>query len=511
MLTAATIESRAFFIVAAVSISTASMAQLAPGSFAQDFTVTDQFGTQHNLYTYLNEGKTVFLDVSATWCGPCWGYHLSGAFDELYINHGPAGMPGVSATTTNDVMVIWVDGDDATTTADMNGTTGASQGNWLAPQGTALDLPMANPNATVTNQINADYEIAYFPTVYRICPNRTVTEVGQLDAAGLYATIEECPAPASQANDPAMFGYSGTTATCGTVDVVVSIQNYGTAALTACTITVTGGASPIVYNWTGNLATYEVADVVVGSTTITAATNLNIAITSADDNTANNSLVQPVAFAAEGTTHVMIDILFDRYPEESSWSITDDAGVVVAAVDYGAGTLPADNSTKIEHVYLPSTGCYTFTAVDAYGDGFFDTQWGAPANGHMIVTTVSNAGSTFSTLWNYDGTYDFSEAAAPANVTTTVGIEELASNTAINVYPNPANDFLNVAYAIENNAVVAIDVVNMIGERVISQYVGSQASGNYSTRVDVSDLAAGIYMVNVTINGTTNVTRVTVK
>ncbi|MFM2195136.1 MAG: hypothetical protein RL092_736, partial [Bacteroidota bacterium] len=219
----------------------------------------------------------------------------------------------------------------------------------------------------------------------------------------------------------------------------------------------------------------------------------------------------PVAFAAEGTTHVMIDILFDRYPEESSWSITDDAGVVVAAVDYGAGTLPADNSTKIEHVYLPSTGCYTFTAVDAYGDGFFDTQWGAPANGHMIVTTVSNAGSTFSTLWNYDGTYDFSEAAAPANVTTTVGIEELASNTAINVYPNPANDFLNVAYAIENNAVVAIDVVNMIGERVISQYVGSQASGNYSTRVDVSDLAAGIYMVNVTINGTTNVTRVTVK
>ncbi|MFM9422036.1 MAG: hypothetical protein RIR06_497, partial [Bacteroidota bacterium] len=37
------------------------------------------------------------------------------------------------------------------------------------------------------------------------------------------------------------------------------------------------------------------------------------------------------------------------------------------------------------------------------------------------------------------------------------------------------------------------------------------ASGNYSTRVDVSDLAAGIYMVNVTINGTTNVTRVTVK
>jgi len=494
-------------LVAAFSTSVASMAQLAAGSYAQDFTVTDQFGTVHNLYTYLNQGKTVFLDVSATWCGPCWNYHNTNAFDELYINHGPAGMPGVAANTTDDVMVIWVDGDAATTTADMNGTGTNTQGNWLAPQGTALDLPMANPASAMTNQINGDYEIAYFPTVYRICPNRTVTEVGQLDAAGLYATIQECPAPASQSNDPAMFGYSGTTATCGNVDVVVSLQNYGTANLTACTITVTGGAAPIVYNWTGNLATYEVAQVTVGSTTISASTNLNIAITSADDNTSNNALVQPVAFAAAATTHFKIDILFDNWPEECSWDINDDAGNIVASNQYS--TANADGSSVIENVYLPSTGCYTFNAYDAYGDGLHGSQWGA-TDGHIFVTSINN-GVTFSSVFNYDGSYDYAEANAPANVTTLVGVEELTANAGVNVYPNPASDFLNVAYAIENNSVVAIDVVNMIGERVISQYVGSQASGNYSTRVDVSDLAAGVYMVNVTINGTTNVTRVTVK
>jgi len=493
-------------VVAIFSTSVASMAQLAAGSYAQDFTVTDQFGVSHNLYTYLSQGKTVYLDVSATWCGPCWNYHNTGALDDLYINHGPSGMPGVSANTTDDVMVIWIDGDGATTAADMNGTGTNTQGNWLSPQGVALDLPMANPAAATANQINADYNIAYFPTIYRICPNRTVTEVGQLDGPGLYATIQECPAAPTASNDPSMFSYNGTTATCGAVDVVVTIQNNGLANLTACTISVTGGTTPLSFNWTGNLATYEIAQVNVGTTNVTGNTNLNIAITSADENTSNNALIQAITFAPNATTQIKIDILFDNWPEECSWDIIDDAGTIVAQNQYS--TANADGSSVIENVYLPATGCYTFNAYDAYGDGLHGSQWGA-TDGHMIVTSINN-GATFSTLFNYNGSYDYAEVNSPANVNTSVSVSELTASEEVKVYPNPANDFLNVAYSLENNSVVTIDVVNMIGERVMSQYVGSQASGNYTDRLDVSNLAAGVYMINVTINGSTNVTRVTV-
>jgi hypothetical protein len=436
---------------------------------------------------------------------------LSGALDELYANHGPAGAPGVSANTSDDVMVIWIDGDGTTTDADMAGTGSSTQGNWLNPTGTAIEFPLANPASALAGTINDDYAIAYFPTIYRICPNRIVTEVGQLDAAGLYATLEECPPAASQANDPSMLSYDGDLATCGNVDVAVTIQNNGTAPLTACTITVTGGTAPVTFNWTGNLATYAVETVNVGSVAITSATTLNVSITSADDNTANNGTSAAIAFADNGTTHVKLDILFDRYPEESSWSITDDAGNVVASANYGAAPIPADNSTKIVDVYLPSTGCYTFSATDAYGDGFYDMQWGAAANGHFYVTSVNDAGATFSTLWNYDGSYNFAEAAAPSNVNTVVGIEEVSLTAGVNVYPNPANDFINVAYGLTNNSVVTVDVINVVGERVMTEYIGSQAAGNYTSRLDVSNLSAGVYMLNVTINGTANTVRVTVK
>jgi hypothetical protein len=259
------------------------------------------------------------------------------------------------------------------------------------------------------------------------------------------------------------------------------------------------------------LSTYAVATVNVGSVAITGATNLNVSITSADDNTSNNTMMAPIAFAADGTTHVKLDILFDRYPEESSWFISNDAGTIVASADYSAAPMPADNSTKIVDIYLPSTGCYTFTAVDAYGDGFYDMQWGAAVNGHIIATTVNDAGATFSTLWNYDGTYNFDVAAAPSNVNTVVGIEEVNLSAGVSVYPNPANDFINVAYGLTNNSVVTVDVINVLGERVMTEYVGSQATGNYTSRLDVSNLSAGVYMLNVTINGTVNTVRVSVK
>ena len=125
------IEFFKILLIAVVAVFTLNnvQAQLPNGSVAPDFTLTDLDGTSHNLYSLLDNGYTVFIDFSAIWCPPCWGYHTSGALEDLYMNHGPAGMPNVNANTTDDVMVFFIEGDGGSL-AELQGG-GNSQGDWI--------------------------------------------------------------------------------------------------------------------------------------------------------------------------------------------------------------------------------------------------------------------------------------------------------------------------------------------------------------------------------------------
>jgi len=497
-------------LVAAVMAPVLSWSQLAPGSFGQDFTITDQFGETHNLYSYLDQGYTVFLDVSATWCGPCWNYHTSGALDEIYFNHGPSGAPGVSASTTDDAMVIWLDGDGQTDDATMTNGAGslAGQVNWLNPAGTPIEFPMANPATALANQINDDYAIAYFPTIYRICPNRIVTEVGQAGAADLYASVGDCPAPASFSNDPLMLSYNGDVVTCGAVNVAVTIQNNGLTPLTACTITVTGGVAPVSYDWTGNLSTYAIDEVNVGTVNMTSAGNLQVSITSADDDASNNNYTASIGFADDATTRIRLEITFDNWPEEASWEITNDNGNVVASEAYSAAN--ADGSSVVENVYLPSTGCYQLTWYDAYGDGLNGSIWGA-TDGSVLVTSRNEDGSLNSVLWDYDGSYGFYEAAAKANVNVLLGVGEVATASEFRVYPNPASDRVTFDYTLASSENVVIEMVDMVGNIVKVQNLGNMAAGANQSQITLDAIAAGIYMVNFKAGNSVSVSKLTVK
>ena len=74
-------------LIAALALcSVGATAQIADNSICPDWTGTDINGNTYNLYSILDSGYTVFIDVSATWCGPCWAYHNSGALETLYTS-----------------------------------------------------------------------------------------------------------------------------------------------------------------------------------------------------------------------------------------------------------------------------------------------------------------------------------------------------------------------------------------------------------------------------------------
>ena len=467
--------------VALLSFNNAQ-AQLPDGSVGPDFTLTDVDGVTHNLYTYLNDGYTVFIDLYAVWCGPCWNYKQTGALDDLYEQHGPAGYPNVLSTTTDDVMVITIEADE-NDLACLYGTGCNTAGDWI----TGSPFPMICTDGTVNNaQVASDYGLAYYPTIYMICPDRLTTEVGQ--STSPYSFVNSCPPPASNDNDARTFDYAGETLTCeGDLVPEIMIQNYGIANLTNLSIEVkVNGNSQSITPWTGNLATYATDNVILPAL-IGLANNDAVTIDVSQPNNytdgdpSNNPTVAFNVQTATQNTHtdVTVQIVTDAYGSETTWDITDANGTVVLSGGPYSNLSAAGTTTETPvSGTLNAQTCHTFTIYDSYGDGI-DAGYGA---GSFSVTdgngTILASGGQFT---------DVDGDAFKTGDATTVGVNDFTSN--LSVYPNPVKDVLTI----EGNY-TSVDIIDVSGKLVLS----SEATKN----INVKSLADGIYMLNIkTENG----------
>lgn len=65
------------------------------------------------------------------------------------------------------------------------------------------------------------------------------------------------------------------------------------------------------------------------------------------------------------------------------------------------------------------------------------------------------------------------------------------------LYPNPANDEVNVQYALKQNADVHLTIMDMSGKLVKEVAIGKKGSGAHEARVNINDLPAGAYVLSV--------------
>jgi hypothetical protein len=81
---------------------------------------------------------------------------------------------------------------------------------------------------------------------------------------------------------------------------------------------------------------------------------------------------------------------------------------------------------------------------------------------------------------------------------TTTGVWDNSVNGSLNVFPSPAKDMITINGQFSTGADMKVDLVNMLGEKVMSQEFVLTANGILNGRMDVSKLVAGIYNVVVT-------------
>jgi hypothetical protein len=135
------------------------------------------------------------------------------------------------------------------------------------------------------------------------------------------------------------------------------------------------------------------------------------------------------------------------------------------------------------------------------------TLLGTSALGGTSTETIKyNAATTGKTyyiyVYGYGGAYSTANCytlnASTSNVNWKLE-EELASDNKaeINLYPNPTNTKISVDYFAEANTQIVFNVYNSLGQKVISNVETSSQDGANSSTFDMSQMANGMYIIEM--------------
>ncbi len=538
-------------IAGIILYSVSAFAQLTDGSTAQNFTMTDLNGTSWDLYTVLGQGKAVVIDVSATWCGPCWNYHNSHALENFYAHYGPTG-----TVEANRATVFFVEGDAATTAAQLNGQ-GTTQGNWVS----GTPYPIFNPVNPACSTFNTNYNIAFFPTVYLICSDKKVYVLTQPSEAQIVAKMNASCASA--------FNLDVTSATCqtnmtctNTISPVVTIKNNGQTTLTSCVVTYkVDNGSAQTFNWSGSLATSATTNATLPSIAVATPGSHTLTVTtsnpngSADQNTGNDTkiynfvahsgaaAVTPVTEGFTTTTFPTAGWLLNNPDGDITWARSTAAGGFATSTNsmfydaFNYGTVGATDEMTMAPVDLTGTtpslefdvayapySATDFEKLEVFVSTDCGLNWISVYNKQS--TTLGTTGGVLTTAFVPTAAQWRKETISLASYNTqnkvfvkftvtngygnelyidninikssgSTGIENTIVANTFNVYPNPAKDFVMVSFSIDQVVPTTVNMYNALGEIVSATALTNISTGTQQLKFETAHLPAGIYVIEV--------------
>jgi len=180
------------------------------------------------------------------------------------------------------------------------------------------------------------------------------------------------------------------------------------------------------------------------------------------------------------TTQVVLTLVTDDWPAETSWVFRDSAGTALyTSPDYIEGD--DDFSSFTETFDIATNECYSFEMIDSYGDGICCSS----GNGSYTLETLE--GDTI----DGGGNYGFGKIVYMAN--NVLNTDDYFSNTTISVYPNPTQDILNIKLSNTNDLPDSYNVYNMLGQIISSKKI-TQAD---DLRLQTNTFSNGVYYIEL--------------
>jgi hypothetical protein len=124
------------------------------------------------------------------------------------------------------------------------------------------------------------------------------------------------------------------------------------------------------------------------------------------------------------------------------------------------------------------------------------TGLGSNTGTKSIYDSVNNAVHIVLFVQSDSSLYVYQSASIVPSVVS--GIAEVSEEQNINIYPNPANGKVNVAFSLKELQNLTIEVFNVVGQKVYENCFGKLSAGQHNIAIDTKNFVSGLYLVKLT-------------
>jgi hypothetical protein len=182
------------------------------------------------------------------------------------------------------------------------------------------------------------------------------------------------------------------------------------------------------------------------------------------------------------TNYLLLLMMTDANPQETSWEVTDGAGEVLKS----GGPYTVPNQFIIDTIYYTGIpGCHRFIIYDTGGNGLSTYYTIRSFIGGSLVT-IGN-GNQF----GYKEITEFS-------VDFGVGIDDqVLVDESVEVFPNPVINTSTIRFNLAQSSAVSVELFNSAGKLVKELSNSLMQAGTHEIMLDANDLNTGVYFIKI--------------